>query len=412
MLPLLQLTLAVTTPACAAPLAPYGLGTEPPVKFAVYADVVYTGTGSKYENAMVVLADGKIAAITPGVEAGDGDVHVAAITPGMVDLSAHIWAGGNSVEETEEVTPAFRVAGTLDPFSRDWDRQLKHGVTTVVANPYDNNCIGGLSVALKTGGAPTIEARTVKADVALRGAMGTQPSSKNHPAAGRPTDFYSRRPTTRMGVEWTWRKAMYDALQAEGDEERAFDGLPELLRALDGDLPVFVQAWATQDIRTAIFLKEEMAREGKPGMRLIIDAGAEAWREIDLVVRTKAAVVLPPFTESGRTTDGAFFAADCAAKLHEKGVPLALSSHNARTVGTYLEHQAAYARRGGLEFDAALAAVTINPARMVGIDDRVGSIEVGKDGDLALWNGTPFELTSRVVGVVLEGELIEDPRGE
>ena len=64
----------------------------------------------------------------------------------------------------------------------------------------------------------------------------------------------------------------------------------------------------------------------------------------------------------------------------------------------------------GLPFDAALEAVTLGPARMIGIDDRVGSVEVGKDGDLALWNGTPFELTSRVVGVVLDGELVVDPR--
>ena len=213
-----------------------------------------------------------------------------------------------------------------------------------------------------------------------------------------------------MGVEWVWRKAMYDALQAEGKPDRAFAGLKELLQALNGDLPVFAQAWATQDIRTAVFLKEEMAGEGKPNMRLIIDAGAEAWREIDFLVRTKTSVVLPPFAPSGRTTDGAFYAADCAMKLQAAGVLIALSSHNALTVGTQLGYQAAYARRGGLSFDAALAAVTINPARMIGIGHRVGSISAGMDADLALWNGTPFELTSRVVGVVLNGEVVKDPR--
>jgi imidazolonepropionase-like amidohydrolase len=372
---------------------------------SVFADVVYTGD-SKLENAMVSLSGGKIAAVTPGAKPGEDDLHVAVITAGMIDLSAHIDSGTASVEETLESTPDFRVAETLDPFSREWERQLRHGVTTVVANPRDNNCIGGLSLALKTGGETSIAARTVKADVALRGAFGTQPSSKNHPAFGRPTDFYSRRPTTRMGVEWEWRKAMYDALQADED----YPGLTELRKALDGELPVFAQAWATQDIRTAVFLKEEMAREGKPNMRLIIDAGAEAWREPDFLVRTKSAVVLPPFAPTGRTTDGAFYASDCAMKLHAAGIPIALSSHNARRAGSYLHDQAAYARRGGLSFDAALAAVTSGPAKMIGIDDRVGSIEVGKDADLALWNGTPFELTSRVVGVVLDGELVVAPR--
>lgn len=394
--------LATTALAAGAPAT----GAE---NLTVFADVVYQGDGSKMENAMVMLSGGKIVGISPGKPSSDDAIHVAAITAGMIDLSARINSGTASVEETHEVTPGMRVADTLDPFSRDWERQLRHGVTTVVANPLDNNCIGGLSVALKTGGDPSIEARTVKADVALRGSFGTQPSSKNRPAFGRPTSFYARRPTTRMGVEWEWRKAFYDALQADEDADTGH-GLAQMRQALAGELPVFAQAWATQDIRTAIFLKEEMAREGKPNMRLIIDAGAEAWREPDFLVRTKTAVVLPPYSATGRTNDGAFYANDCAAKLHAAGVPLALSSHNARGAGRTLGDQAAFARRGGLPFDAALEAVTLGPARMIGIDDRVGSVKVGKDGDLALWNGTPFELTSRVVGVVLDGELVVDPR--
>lgn len=381
-----------------------------PQSITVSTDVLYTGNGEARENMLVTIKDGKISSISPGRPAGEDSLHVAAITAGMVDLSSRINGATRSVEETSEVTPHIRVADSLDLYDRAWDRQLRHGVTTVVSSPFDNNCIGGLSVALKTGGEPNLEARLVKADAALRGAFGSQPSSKNHPAFGRPTDFYSRRPTTRMGVEWIWRKAFYDALYAEGKQDRAFDGVEQLVAALNGELPVFAQAWATQDIRTAVYLKEEMAGEGKPGMRLIIDCGAEAWRELDFLVRTKTAVVLPPFPANGRTGDGSFFAGDAAAKLHEAGVPIALSSHNAMLPGGYLGDQAAYARRGGLPFDAALAAVTITPARMIGIDDRVGTVEVGKDGDLALWNGTPFELSSKVVGVVLNGELVIDPR--
>ena len=384
---------------------------EPAVAdLVIFADVLYTGTGSKLENAAVTIAGGKIAAFVGGKTPGNSDVHVSVITPGLVDLNASVNDGARSVEEAFEITPSFRVANTLDPFDIGWDRQLRSGVTTVVAHPYDNNCIGGLSVAVKTGGERSIEARTVKADVALRGAQGTQPSRGNHPPYGPPQDFYSRRPTTRMGVEWEWRKAMYDALHAEGKPERAFDGLEQLTAVLNGELPVIAQAWATQDIRTMIFVKEEMAREGKPKMRVIIDGGAEAWREPDLLVRSGAAVILSPYAHGGRTNDSAFYALDTAKKLHELGVPIAFTSYNSANADARLAQQVAYARRGGLPFDAALAAVTIKPAQLVGIDDRVGSIEVGKDADFALWNGTPFELTSRVVGVVLDGDLVVDPR--
>lgn len=394
---------STTAPAVKAPAKPDVL--------TVYAGKVYTATGKVIDDGMVVITDGKITAVGPAPhgDRDEGDLVVAAITPGMIDLS-HRAHGQNTVEETTEVSPGMRVADSLDLFDQAWNRQLHQGVTTVVASAYDNNCIGGLSIAVKTGGEATIEARSVKSDVALRGSFGSQPSSKNSPARGVPTTFYARRPTTRMGVEWVWRKAFFDALYAEGKPEREFEGLDELVAALNGDVPVFAQAWATQDIRTAVFLKEEMAREGKPNMRLIIDAGAEAWRELEFLTRTKTSVVLPPYAPEGRTRGNAFYPLNCAAQLHEAGVPIALSSHSASYAGKTLGDQAAFARRGGLPFDAALAAVTISPARMIGIDDSVGSIEVGKDGDLVLWNATPFELTASVVGVVLEGQLVVDPR--
>jgi len=374
----------------------------------VYADVVYTSTGERIENGGVTVSDGRIRAVG-AMRAPKDALHVAAITAGMIDLSGHVTTGG-SVEESREVTPEIRVAGTLDPFSISWARQLRSGVTTVLVSPDDRNVIGGLAVALKTGGEKSIEARTVKADAALRGAFGSEPSRGNHPAYGRPTDFYSRRPTTRMGVEWEWRKAMYDAVAASKDPARTFPGSDELMRALKGELVVVAQAWATQDIRTAIFLVEEMAQQVEGGVRLVLDAGAETWKEPDLLKRSKAAVILPPFAHAGRTTDGAFMAWNVARRLQDLGVTIALSSHDALDDGARLAMQGAYARRGGLTLDEALAAVTINPARMIGIDDRVGSIEIGKDGDLCLWSGEPFQATSRVVGVVLDGELVVDPR--
>ena len=112
----------------------------------------------------------------------------------------------------------------------------------------------------------------------------------------------------------------------------------------------------------------------------------------------------------GFVNDTYFIALDSAARFQELGVAIALSGHGARDVGSRLARQAGFAMRGGLSFDHALAAVTINPARMVGVDDRVGSIEVGKDADLVLWSGKPFEPTSGVIGVILNGELVLDPR--
>jgi len=91
-------------------------------------------------------------------------------------------------------------------------------------------------------------------------------------------------------------------------------------------------------------------------------------------------------------------------------VTIALSSHGDSSPAGCLGMQAGYAMQGGLDFDQALAAVTINPARMLGAEERIGSLEVGKDADLVLWNGEPFQATSRVIGVIVDGALVLDPR--
>ena len=379
---------------------------EAPAIRAIAADVLYTAAGDPIENGAVAIADGKITGVAPGT----ADLKVAAITPGLVDLSVRIDTGAYSVEQTDETPAHLSVAEALDLFSYRWDRELRSGVTTVLANPSDEAVIGGFGVVLKTGGDPTLDARQLKGDAVLRGSMGSQPSSGNRtPRGSQPSTFYFRRPTTRMGVEWVARDAFWDAVNARkaGDlgegETKAKNEV--LLKVIDGELPFSVQAWATQDIRTAIFLKEEF---GIPNM--FVDAGAEAWREPEMLVRSGLGVVLPPHTWNGRTGDGAWFALDCAAKLDELGVSFALSAHGSADIGNRLGRQAGYAMRGGLSHEKALEAVTIAPARMVGVDDRVGSIEVGKDADLVLWNGTPFEATSRVIGVVLNGRLVVDPR--
>jgi len=375
-------------------------------RLVVFAERAFTAPGEVVTNAVITINDGKIVSVKRNSSAGSADLKAACVTAGLVDMGFRYSTNQNTVEQSSEITAAARIAPALDLHARVWERALRQGITSVAVFPVDRNVVGGQGAVLKTGGDPTLEARLVREDAFLRGAMGSLPSSGNRPSGSRPTNFYSRRPTTRMGVEWEWRKAFYDAWQEEnrGDADRP--GRAELLRALSGETPVFIQAWATQDIRTAVFFAEEMAAEGMGTMRLVIDAGAEAWREPNLLVRSNAAVCLPPLPAEGRTTENAFMSLDTAAKLHEAGIPVALSAHAGSGSGNTLAEQAIYARRGGLPFDAALAAVTTVPATLLGVSDRVGTIAAGQDGDLVLWNGDPFEFTTRPVGVVLNGTVL------
>ena len=388
-------------------------GDAPRKNWIVSAERVYTAAGRSIEHGTVGVSGTKIALVGNGSEdAGPETLVCYAVTPGLIDASARIHEGLASVEQSREETPELRVALTLDPYDTAWDAEAGSGVTSVLANPPDENVIGGLGALIKTAGPTSIAARTLKADAVLRGAIGSQPSRRNHPAFGRPTDFYSRRPTTRMGVEWEWRRSFYEAAASRKDPARAYTGSAQVLAALDGKLTLFIQAWTTQDIRTAVFLKEELEKEPQLGGKpvLVIDAAAESWKEPQLLVRSHTSVVLPPFPEDGRTGDGSFMAWNVAALLAEQGVTFALSAHGDSSPAGCLPMQAGYAMQGGLDFDQALAAVTSNPARMFGVQERVGSIEVGKDADLVLWNGEPFQPTSRVIGVIVDGALVLDPR--
>ena len=404
-----------------AALAPaLGPGTEG--AWVLHADRVYAGTGEVFKNAIVSVEDGKILSIRPGRSAPEDAIHVSAITAGMIDLSVRVNGGASSVEQAREIQPQLSVASAIDPFDSAWGRLAGSGITTALVAPLDRNVIGGHAVALSTAGEPSVAARMHSLPrPILRGAIGREPSSGNHPAFGRPTDFYSRRPTTRMGVEWEWRKAFFDAVVGGIDPARDFSGGEELRSALRGERVLMIQAWATQDIRTAVYLKEELEREGFGSLDLVIDAAAEAWREPHFLTRTGTTIILPPFPASGRSGDGAFMAWERSAELIRaggglvgelagQGVRLCLSSHGASPASARLDRQAGFARRAGLTFDQALAAVTSNPAAVLGLEDTIGTVEVGKAADLCLWTGTPFEASSRVSGVLVQGELVRDPR--
>lgn len=379
--------------------------------WVLHAERVYTGTGEVFKNAIISVEGGKIGSIRPGRSAPEGAIQAEVITAGMVDLSVRVHGGARSVEQAREIQPQLSVASAVDPFDPAWGRLAGSGVTTALVSPLDRNVIGGHAVALRTAGEPSVAARMhALPRPILRGAIGSEPSAGNHPAFGRPTDFYSRRPTTRMGVEWEWRKAFFDAVVGGIDPSRDFAGGEELRSALRGERVLMIQAWATQDIRTAVYLKEEMEREGFGSLDLVLDAAAEAWREPHFLTRTGTTIVLPPFPAGGRSSDGAFMAWERSVELAGQGVRLCLSSHGASPASARLDRQAGFARRAGLTFDQALAAVTSNPAAVLGLEGTIGTVEVGKAADLCLWTGTPFEASSRVAGVLVQGELVRDPR--
>jgi imidazolonepropionase-like amidohydrolase len=207
-----------------------------------------------------------------------------------------------------------------------------------------------------------------------------------------------------MGVNWEVRKAFYDAQQYRSDRGTplpgqaggvpADNGMEVLLQALDKKLQVRTTARAEQDIRTALRLAEEF------GYRLVIDEATEAYRVLDLIVAAGVPVVASaPSVLSQR--DGAEPRWSTIALLAEKGVPVALQSGEQDALP--LVHEAVHAVRAGLPHHLALAAITSVPARILGVEDRVGSLAPGRDGDFVIWSGDPLEVTSRPQAIYIDG---------
>lgn len=379
---------------------------------------VYTGArilpggAPPIENGVLVTAGGKIVAVGDASlalpEGADVvDCRGRTITPGLIDAS---FDGGvaraDRNEQGEEVTPHLRVLDALDPEDPALLRARAAGVTAVHLMPGTDNVIGGLGCVVKTAASdPT--AMLLKADASLRIVMGSEPSRGNRAIrGGRVESIYYRRPTTRMGVVWEARSAFFDAQQALEQTLGAAPTPPNpgrevLARVLRGELTAYTTARSEQDIRTALRIAAEF------GYRTVVDEAQDAWLVVDELAAANVTVLLgAPSADSvggGGARDGADPRYATAKLLADRGVPFVITTGtNAR--GLELVREAMFAARYGVPPQQALDAITIAPARVLGVADRVGSLAPGKDADFVVWSHDPLDPAAVAVSVHVDGK--------
>ncbi|MBK8979531.1 MAG: amidohydrolase family protein [Planctomycetes bacterium] len=361
----------------------------------------------------IVVTGGRIAAV------GGADVQIPSgativdlaglvVTPGLVDASTTLGVPDIDLnEQGEEVTPQLRIADVLDPASRDFVAARRFGVTTVQVDPGNRNVIGGLGVVVKTVG-DTLAQMLVKDESGLRLTMGAEPSSGNRAIrGGTPVGIYYRRPTTRMGVVWETRQAFYAAkayLERKTDPDTPPEllgtdpGLEVLARALRGEVVVHTTARAEQDIRTALRLMDEF------GYKALLEEATEAWRVVDELAEKGIPVLLAAPSRLA-AADGAEVRYHTLNVLAQRGVSFAICS-GAGDAPLPLIHEAMFAVRNGLAPAKALEAITLRPAEILAVADRVGSLQPGRDADLVVWTGDPLDPTTRVHAVYIGGREV------
>jgi imidazolonepropionase-like amidohydrolase len=361
-------------------------------EIVVKAAKVYTAAGTPIAPGMVHIKDGKIVAVAASIDVPASaklvDLGSGVLIPGLIDAHTSIGVEGGLAESTVEVSLSFRVLDAVDLSSRSFRQARADGVTTVSIVPGTDNVIAGLSCIVKTAGEKA--KRVVKADHALVVTLASDPASGNN-ARNRPDSIYNRQPTNRMGVVWILRQEFGKAKATNGN-----GGL--LGEALAGKRPVVCVSRADVDMTAAFRLRFEYP------MTLTIAGGQEAYKLRAELVAAKVPVLLAPLTgTAGNGPEGTETVLNLAGTLHEAGIPIALT-------GGKLLDQARMAARFGLPKDAALAAITAAPAKLLGLDSRLGIIAAGRDADLVALSGDPFDLTSKVRWTMIDGVIrAEEP---
>jgi imidazolonepropionase-like amidohydrolase len=364
--------------------------------------------GQEFEGT-VLVRDGRIVELGADVTVPDGatviDAAGAQVTPGLVDAHVHLGVNpegdGVTASDTNEMTnpntAGVRTIDAIDPYDEGFDLALAGGVTTVNVNPGSGNPIGGQATTLHTHGR-IVDHMVLREPAGLKSALGENPKR-----------VYGEKkvtPSTRMGTAKILRDAFvaaqnYERKRTSGDGEQDVDLTMEALgKVLRREIPWRQHAHRADDIVTALRLQQEF------GYDLIIDHGTEAHVVADLLAERGVPVLIGPLFTTKSKMELRKRSIANPGKLAKAGVELSLITDHPVIPISFLVHQASLAVREGLDRETALRAITINPAKALGVADEVGSLEVGKRADLVVWGGDWMDPMARPRTVLIDGRVV------
>jgi imidazolonepropionase-like amidohydrolase len=364
------------------------------------------------DGGTVLITDGKIAAVGREVDVPDGAQVVDAggqwVLPGFVEAHGHVgvweeaegWAGQDLNEMTDPNGARLRALDAINPADLGFTDALSGGVTTIVVKPGSGNPIGGQTVAVKCAGR-TADEMLLREPCSMKSALGENPK--------RMYGEQKKLPSTRQGVAAVIREALTKAQNYRAQREHAaaenrpFDrdlGLEALARVLDGELPWSQHCHRADDIATAIRLADEF------GYQLVVNHGTEAHLLADLLAERDIPVIIGPLFTSRPKVELRQRSLRNPGLLASAGVRIAITTDHPVVPIHFLVHQATLAIKEGLDRATAMRSITVNPAQFMGLDDRVGALRPGLDGDVVLWSGDPLDVMSRAMRVFINGREV------
>lgn len=361
---------------------------------------VYPISSTVLPSADVLVKDGLIHKVSPSIPEEpdmtviDGKGHH--LLPGLIDAHTHVglydegtgWAGNDANETVEALTPHVRAIDGVNPLDVGFRDAIAFGVTSVQVMPGSANIIGGTTTVLKTHG-KNVEKMIVRETAGLKIALGENPK--------RVHSHSNNDSITRMGIMGLLREAFYHASRSDRKEHPR---IAPIIAALNREIPVRIHAHRADDILTAVrFAREfdldlriEHCTEGHliadelSGQNLKVSVGPTMTRRSKIELKNKT-----------WATYGI---------LNNHGIEVSIVTDHPYVPIQYLNVCAALAVREGLSEEKALEGITLNPAKSLGVDHRIGSIEVGKDADLVLWSHHPFHFEARPILTMIDGKII------
>lgn len=371
--------------------------------------------GEPVENGYLQVENGTIKALGPMAQApAEKEQYDAAgdfVLPGFVDAHCHLGICGDSVgcegddcnEMSEPVLPQLRAIDGVNPFDRYFAQSAAAGITTVLTGPGSANAIAGQFIAMKTAGR-CIDDMAIRPSACMKFALGENP--KMTYGEKRET------PMTRMATAALIREELYKARQygeklrraaADPDEDAPdYDAaLEALLPVLERKLPAHFHAHRADDILTAVRIAREF------NLDYVIVHGTDGHLIADILAREHARVICGPLLTDRSKPELYHQTIENPAILQRAGVEVAICTDHPELPAEYLPLSAAMAVRAGMDKTAALRAITITAAQIAGIGDRVGSLKAGKDADFIVCSGHPFDLSSKIRAVFIDGKPVQ-----
>ena len=376
---------------------------------------IFTAISETIENGYILVGGGHILDVGPmrfcPRDTDRFDLGGRTVYPGFIDAHCHIgmWADGSGFEgddgneDTDPATPHLRAVDGLNPNDRSFREALMAGVTTVVTGPGSANPVAGQLAILHTYG-ESMDKMVVKAPFAMKFALGENPKNTYHEK--------EEAPSTRMATAAIIREQLFKAQRylrdktAAGnpEDEPEFDMKSEALSGvLDGSMQAHFHAHRCDDIFTAVRIAKEF------GLKAVLIHGTEGHLRAKELAKAGVPVIVGPVLGARIKPELANQEEYNAAVLKENGVTVAICTDHPEVPIQFLPLSAAIAVRAGMDHDDALRAITSVPAKILGLEKKIGSIAPGRIADFSVFEGDPLSVYEKPVWVVAGGEIVKKP---